>query len=155
MASFRQQALIEAPIEEVWELLSDPVRGPEWSAEVVAVTGAPTKIEMGSTVTMTTRGPLGIRATTPFRVEALTEMRELKLKCQVSGFYSRWLLTEARGSTFTEVELGVEPIDGRQGPIVRAVTGLHTKGYLRREVDKLLDGLRRAVGRGRDGPAAS
>jgi len=33
-------------------------------------------------------------------------MRELKMKCQVSGFYSRWLLTEARGGTFAELELG-------------------------------------------------
>jgi hypothetical protein len=61
----------------------------------VAVTGVPTKVEKGSTVTMTTRGPLGMTSTTPFTVEELSDMRELKLKCQISGFYSRWLLTEA------------------------------------------------------------
>ena len=33
-------------------------------------------------------------------------MHELKMKCQASGFYAHWLLTEAQDGTFTEVELG-------------------------------------------------
>ena len=37
-------------------------------------------------------------------------MREIKLRCQTSGFYSHWRLTEAQGQTFTEVEMGVEPL---------------------------------------------
>jgi uncharacterized protein YndB with AHSA1/START domain len=149
MPSWRQQAIIDAPVREVWELLCDPDRSPEWSDDVVAVTGAPTRIEKGSTVTMTTRGPLGIKATTPFTVEELTDMRELKMKCQVSGFYSHWLLTEAQGGTFAELELGVEPIQQRRGVAARAVAALHTKGFLRRHVEKLLDGLRHAVSRRR------
>jgi uncharacterized protein YndB with AHSA1/START domain len=146
MASWRQQALIEAPVEEVWELLCDPNRSPEWSDDVIAVTGAPTKIERGSIVTMTTRGPLGV-TTTPFRVEEFADMRELKMKCQVSGFYSRWLLTEAQGGTFTDLELGVEPLERKRGARARAAAALHTKGYLRRHVETLLDGLRRAAAR--------
>jgi uncharacterized protein YndB with AHSA1/START domain len=143
--------MIDAPVREVWQLLCDPDRGPEWSDDVIAVTGAPTKIEKGSTVTMTTRGPLGIKATTPFKVEELTDMHELKMKCQISGFYSHWLLTEARGGTFAELELGVEPIERRRGAGARAVAALHTKGFLRRHVEKLLDELRRAIGRRRAG----
>jgi uncharacterized protein YndB with AHSA1/START domain len=149
MASWRQQTMIDAPVEEVWELLCDPARSPEWSEDVIAVTGAPTKIEKGSTVTMTTRGPLGVKATTPFTVEELTEMRELKMKCQVSGFYSRWLLTEAQGGTFAELELGVEPIEQRRGARTRVAAALHTKGFLRRHVEKLLDALRHTVTRRR------
>jgi len=30
MASWKQQALIQAPVEDVWELLCDPARGPDW-----------------------------------------------------------------------------------------------------------------------------
>jgi len=56
MVSWRQQTIIDAPVEEVWELLCEPGRSPEWSEDVIAVTGAPTKIEKGSTFTMTTRG---------------------------------------------------------------------------------------------------
>jgi uncharacterized protein YndB with AHSA1/START domain len=149
MASWRQQAMIDAPVQEVWDLLCDPARGPEWSEDVVAVTGVPTKVEKGSTVTMTTRGPLGMTSTTPFTVEELSDMRELKLKCQISGFYSHWLLTEAQGGTFAEIELGVEPIERRRGVAARAVASLHTKGFLRRHVEKLLDGLRRAASRDR------
>jgi hypothetical protein len=147
MASWRQQAMIDAPVQEVWELLCDPRRSPEWSEEVVEVTGTPTKIEKGSTVTMTTRGPLGISSTTPFTVEELTDMRELKMKCQISGFYSHWLLTEAQGGTFAELELGIEPIAERRRLAARAMAALHTKGFLRRQVETLLDGLRRSVSR--------
>ncbi len=35
MASWRQQALIEAPVEEVWRLVGDPGRYPEWAGEVI------------------------------------------------------------------------------------------------------------------------
>ena len=148
MSSWKQQALIEAPVAEVWEILSDPARGPDWDEDLMAVTGAPTKIEKGSTFDVTGRGPLGMKATTRFRVEQLDDMHELKLKCQMSGFYAHWLLTPAQNGTFTEVELGIEPLEA---PSVRArvAAALHTKSYLRREVEKLLDGLRRAVSRDR------
>ncbi|HKH41041.1 MAG TPA: SRPBCC family protein [Solirubrobacterales bacterium] len=152
MASWKQQALIDAPVAEVWDILVDPARSPEWEEDVVAVTGAPTRIEKGSTFEVTGRGPLHMKATTTFKVEELRDMHELKMKCQVSGFYSHWLLTEAQNGTFAEVELGIEPLESmsRKG---RVGAALHTKSYLRRQVEKLLDGLRSAVSR--DPTAAS
>jgi uncharacterized protein YndB with AHSA1/START domain len=42
MTSWRQQTVIDASVQEVWELLCDPDRSPEWSDDVIAVTGAPT-----------------------------------------------------------------------------------------------------------------
>ena len=144
MASWKQQTLVEAPVEQVWELLTDPERYAEWNPETVKVTGAPTQVEKGSTFRLTTRGPLGMKATTVFKVEELEGMRELKLRCQTSGYYSRWLLTEAQGNTFTEVELGIEP----EGLQARALGAMHTKGHLRRAAGATLDGLRRAFGRG-------
>jgi hypothetical protein len=88
-------------------MLCDPMRAPEWAEGVIEVTGEPVKIEKGSTYLVTARGPLGAKATTPFRVEELDDMRELKMQCQVSGFYSHWRLTDAQGGTFAEVEMGV------------------------------------------------
>jgi hypothetical protein len=44
MASWKQQALIEAPVAEVWRLLCDPER----ASDVIAVTGGPARIEKGS-----------------------------------------------------------------------------------------------------------
>jgi len=142
MSSWKQQALIEAPLQSVWELLEDPAQFPSWSGETIAVTGVPTEIEKGSTFQVTGRGPLGIKATTTFEVEELNDLREIKLRCQTSGFYSRWALTEAQGNTFADVELGVEPPPGLPA---RAMDALHTKRYLRRTTEQTLDGLRSAL----------
>ena len=148
MASWKQQALIEAPVAEVWDILCDPARSPDWDPDVLAVTGAPTKIEKGSTFALTGRGPMGMKATTTFKVEELDDLHELKMKCQFSGFYAHWLLTPAQNGTFTEVELGIEPLESK--PLRgRAAAALHTKSYLRGQVEKLLDGLRRAAFRDR------
>jgi len=151
MASWKQQALIEAPVKDVWDLLCDPTRGPDWDDDVIAVTGAPTRIEKGSTFDVTSRGPLRMKATTTFKVEELHDMHELKMTCQVSGFYAHWLLTEAQSGTFAEVELGIEPLEAKPGLRGRAAAVLHTKSFLRRQVEKLLDSLRRAVSRERAG----
>jgi len=144
MSSWKQQALIQAPVTEVWEILCDPARSPDWDPDVLAVTGAPIRIEKGSTFDITGRGPLGMKATTTFKVEELEDLHELKMKCQVSGYYAHWLLTQAQGGTFTEVELGIEPIES-QSLLGRVGATLHTKSYLRTQVEKLLDGLRRAA----------
>lgn len=146
MASFRQQTLIEAPVSQVWDMLCDPARAPEWAEDVVEVTGEPVRIEKGSTYLVTARGPLGLKATTPFKVEELEDMRELKMKCQVSGFYSHWLLTDAQGGTFAEVEMGVEETEAKRGIQGRVIGAIHTKSFLRRSVEKLLDNLRSAFG---------
>jgi uncharacterized protein YndB with AHSA1/START domain len=146
MASWRQQALIEAPVEQVWEVLADPARGPDWDQDVLAITGAPVKIEKGSTFELTGRGPMGLKATTTFQVEEFEEMHELKMQCQVSGFYAHWLLTKAQDGTFAQLELGHEEVPPNRGFKVRAVRALYTKSYLRRAVEKTLDGLRKVVG---------
>ena len=151
MASFRQQALIDAPIGDVWTLVSDPVKGPQWSEDVIAVTGAPTTIEKGSTFRMTARGPMGVKGTTKFKVEELEDLHEIKMTCQASGYYSRWTLTEAQGGTFTELELGFEKLDHRRTLAATAMTALHTQSYLRRTVEKLLDALEQAAARERVG----
>ena len=149
MASWKQQTLVDAPVREVWELLCDPARGPDWDEEVIAVRGAPERIERGSTFDVTGRGPLGLVNTTTFRVEELQDMHELKMKCQVSGFYAHWLLTPAQDGTFAELELGIEPLDAKPGLRSRMAGVLHTKSFLRRQVEKLLDALGRAVSRER------
>ena len=103
MSSRKQQALIQAPVTEVWEILCDPARSPDWDPDVLAVTGAPIRIEKGSTFDLTGRGPFGMKATTTFKVEELEDLHELKMKCQVSGFYAHWLLTQAQDGSFTVV----------------------------------------------------
>jgi hypothetical protein len=138
MAAWRQQALVEAPIDQVWELISDPARFPEWNEEL-EVTGVPTRIEQGSTYHQRSRTRLGPKMTTTFEVEQLDEsLREIRLRCQTSGFYSHWFLTEAQGDTFADVEMGVEP----HGLSERLWALPHTKSDLRRAMARSLDGLR-------------
>jgi hypothetical protein len=137
MASWRQQALIEAPVADVWALVGDPARYPEWAAEVVEVTGLAT-IDRGSTFQQMTKTPLGKHETT-FEIEELDEMREIKLRCTASGYYSRWLLTEAQDSTFLDVEIGAEPTALRYRAANAAFGG---KRYFRRIADGAIDGVR-------------
>jgi uncharacterized protein YndB with AHSA1/START domain len=146
MSSWKQQALIEAPVEEVWELISDPTRYPEWGGDTIEVTGLPTKVEKGSTFEQTARTPLGFKGTSTFKVEELDDLREIKLRCQRSGYYSRWRLTEARGNTFADVEMGVERT-GLRRLRGRAIGAAHTKGYLRRQAEQAVDGLRSVLTR--------
>jgi hypothetical protein len=145
MSSDRQEALIEAPVEEVWELVGDPRRYPEWAGNVLEVTGLAT-VEQGATYRQTNKLPLGKRTTT-FEVEALEELKEIRLRCTQSGFYSRWLLTEARDETFADVEIGMEPIELS----ARAVDATMGKRWYRRIAGSQLDGVRKIVRRERAG----
>ena len=113
MSSSKQQGLIEAPLQDVWAVLEDPQRFAEWNEDTVEVTGVPTEIEKGSTFQWKTRGPLGISPTSTFEVEEVNDLREIKLRCRTSGYYSHWVLTEARGSTFAELEMGIDPPSAR------------------------------------------
>jgi uncharacterized protein YndB with AHSA1/START domain len=142
MSSWKQQALIESPVDSVWALLSDPGRYPEWAAEVIDVTGAPTEIAKGSTYTQRSHGPFGVPVTTTFEVEELDDLHEIKLRCQSSGYYSHWILTEARGQTFADLEIGIEPT-GLMGHATSLIT---TKRQIREAAEQSLDGLRRALG---------
>ncbi len=145
MASFKQQGLLDAPVSQVWETICDPMQASEWAEDVIKVTREQVTLEKGSTYLVTARGPLGMKGTTPFKVEELEDMRELKVQCQVSGFYSHWLLTEAQGGTFAQVEMGVEELEEKRGLQGRVIGALHTKNFLRRSVQKLLDDLRGAL----------
>lgn len=141
MSSWRQQALIEAPVADVWALVGDPERFPEWAADVVAVTGL-AAVESGETFTQTSNTILGEHDTT-FRIEELEEMRTIKLRCLDSGFYSRWALTEAQESTFVDVEVGIEPTKLRYRAAHAAQGG---KRYFRKLADESIDGVRKIAG---------
>jgi uncharacterized protein YndB with AHSA1/START domain len=45
MSAYRQQAHLEAPLDEVWALIGSPRRYPEWWPRVVEVRGE--RFEMG------------------------------------------------------------------------------------------------------------
>ena len=101
------QALINAPPTRVWELVGDPQRHPEWWPRVIEVRGE--QFDEGSNYAQVTRSPTG-RIETLMRVERLEDLREIRMRCTKTGTYARWLLTEAQGNTFLDVEFGMDPV---------------------------------------------
>jgi hypothetical protein len=67
------------------------------------------------------------------------------VKCEVSGSFVRWLLTEARDDTFVDVELGMDPT---AKPLqYRAFGRRLAKPLYRRWTQQALDALRATLAR--------
>jgi hypothetical protein len=152
MSSLRHQALIEAPVDAVWQLVGDPESYPEWAANVVEVTGLPTVSE-GATFTQRGRSIIGTDSTATFVVDRLEDLHEIKLRCLTTGYYSHWTLTEARGETYAEVEFGMEPttlpyraLDATLGRRHYRNTLLATLDNLRETLARRLEGSQAAAG---------
>lgn len=140
MGSWREQALIDAPIEEVWDLVGDPRLYPKMVGdEVLEVTGLPT-IEVGAEFEQVTNAPDGPARTT-FAIDELEDLHHIRMHCLESGWYSRWELTEAGGGTFAHIEIGMEPTTEE----ARKLDERHGKRWYRRVAKASLDGLKKAV----------
>jgi hypothetical protein len=144
VSSWRQQAVIEAPVEQVWACIGDPRRWPEWAENVVSVFGLPT-VEPDAEFQQVSQTPLG-KAETTFKIEELDDLHAIKLRCQQSGYYSRWVLTEAQSSTFADVEIGIEPTAVQY----RLFYGALGKRYLRRLAEQSIEGVGTWLQRGTD-----
>jgi uncharacterized protein YndB with AHSA1/START domain len=140
--SARKQTVIEAPVEQVWAYIGDPRRYPEWAGNVISVTGLAT-VEAEAEFQQVSKSPLG-KSETTFRIEELDELRTIKLRCEQTGYYSRWVLTEAQSQTFAEVEIGIEPTALQY----RLMFGVMGKRYLRSIADQAVDGVRTRLQRG-------
>jgi hypothetical protein len=137
MSSWRQHALIEAPVEEVWRFVGDPATYPSYASNVIEVTGLPEVVERDASFRQVTKSPLGTTEMT-FGIDELEDLREIKLRCTTSGYYSRWLLTEAQENTFLDLEIGIEATELR----FRAFDATFGKGWYRRMVENSIDGLK-------------
>jgi len=137
VSSWRQQVVIEAPVEQVWAYVGDPRTYPEWAGSVISITGL-ASVEPDAELQQVSKTPLGGKTETTFKIEELDDLHTIKLRCQQSGYYSRWVLTEAQSSTFAEVEIGIEPTAVQY----RVLFGAMGKRYLRRLVEQAIDGVR-------------
>jgi hypothetical protein len=140
MSACRSQALINAPPSRIWDLLGDPRRHPEWWPRVVEVRGE--RFDEGSNYAQVTRDLTG-SIETIMRVERLEDLRAIHMRCTSTGTYARWLLTEARGDTFVEVEFGMDPI----GIGYRAFDATVGRLYFRRWLTQSLAALEEAAAR--------
>jgi hypothetical protein len=137
MGSYRQQTLIEAPVEVVWAQVGDPNTYPDWAGETVEVKGLEA-IEAGARYQQTQKPAIGSARPTEFVVDAFEEMREISVRCTVSGWYLHWLLTEAGTDTFAQVEVGMDPTHLGY----RAADAALGKRWYRRTAEQTLEQLR-------------
>ena len=108
---------------------------------MVAVTGL-AEVAEHATFEQTQRRPLFGADTTMFEIEKLDDLREIRLRCRTSGYYSHWILTPAQ-----ENDLRSRSRSGssRPRPQYRLYFGTLGKRYLRRISEQSLDGIRRAL----------
>src|SRR5919198_2931158 len=139
MSACRRQAMIEAPVDSIWDLVGNPARHPEWWPRMIEVDGE--HFEQGDEYVLVSRGPVG-KAKTPFLVERLDDLREIRIKCQVSGTYAHWLLTEARGGTFVDLEMGIQP---KKAVPFKVFDKTMAPRYFRRWADQSIEALNEAA----------
>jgi uncharacterized protein YndB with AHSA1/START domain len=138
VSSIKRQAVIDAPVEAVWSLVGDPRRHPEWFPRVIEVNGE--RIDEGAQYAQVTRSGRGT-VETDFLIERLDDLHEIRFACQQTGMYAHWLLTDAQGGTFVDVEMGMQP-KSTGDKVFDAVLG---RVYFRRWLDQSLDALRRRL----------
>lgn len=138
MSACREHAHLDAPLEEVWQLVGSPTRYPEWWPRVIEVQGE--RFEQGDEFAQVTKGAVGKEATN-FLIEHREDLRALRMSCQLTGMYADWLLTPAQGGTFVELEMGMLPRRLGDRVFDRALG----RPYFRRWAGQSLDGLRRAL----------
>jgi hypothetical protein len=119
MSDVRQQALIEAPPQVVWELITDVDRHPEWWPDMIDVECD--GLEAGCEYRAVEQMPV-LKAERRFLVEELDECSRFRINCLSTGTYVDFTLTEARGNTFVEGNVGMNPASLRYR-VVDAITG--------------------------------
>jgi hypothetical protein len=138
MSACREHAHLDAPLEEVWQLVGSPTRYPEWWPRVIEVQGE--RFEQGDEFAQVTKGAVGKEATN-FLIEHREDLRALRMSCRLTGMYADWLLTPAQGGTYVELELGMLPRRLGDRVFDRALG----RPYFRRWAGQSLDGLRKAL----------
>jgi uncharacterized protein YndB with AHSA1/START domain len=148
LSAARRQAFIDAPVPIVWELVSDVNRHPEWWPRVIEVECD--GLEEGCTYREVVKVPLG-KDEMHLHVDALEEGRNLSIRCLNTGSFVRFLLTEAQGGTFADVEIGMEP----QGLRYRVFDATAGKRYFASWLGQTMEALDAvACKRAREGSAA-
>jgi uncharacterized protein YndB with AHSA1/START domain len=106
----RQQAFIDAPLDKVWELASDPDRQTEWWPDTITFECVDGDFEQGCHVRNVQKRPWPMSdLETTLEVQTMAPGKELVIRCMDTGTYSRSVLTEGQGGTFLEMEAGNDP----------------------------------------------
>jgi uncharacterized protein YndB with AHSA1/START domain len=138
MSACRVQAQVDVPPDTLWELIGNVERHPEWWPRVINVHCD--GLEQGCEYRQVFKSPMGT-IETDVSIERLDECREMTLRCLDTGTYAHWLLAEAQGGTFIDVEFGLDPQTTR----TRVFDMVAGKRYFRRWLAESIDALRKAA----------
>jgi hypothetical protein len=93
--SYRHQTLIEAPIEDVWAVISDPLTHPDWWPDVVEVRLEEPLVEGGEYIRSSRFSLTPAQAETFVELETgmdPTRLRWRLLKVTSGSFFKGWIL---------------------------------------------------------------
>jgi Polyketide cyclase / dehydrase and lipid transport len=147
MSEVHEQALIDAPVVEVWELVGNPGSYTDWLPRVFEIQGE--RFEEGAEFIQVSRQPIVGRDEAHFLIDEMDELREIRMHCTISGMFVHWQLTGAQGGTFVSATFGMEPLR-RRDRVIDAAIG---RRFFRRWLVEAMDGLALAASRmGSDRP---
>ena len=151
-ASYRQHGQIDAPIEDVWAVVSDPQTHADWWPDVAEVRVAG-DVGEGGEYGMVARPMRFLDALDSMWVaDRLDYLREARFRCTLTGMYAHFKLTPAQDGTFVEVETGMVPTSLRWR-LAGSVSRPYFKGWLRQAFDALPEAVEReGVEAGRETP---
>jgi hypothetical protein len=134
--TYRRHCVVEAPIEEVWSIVSDPNTHPDWWPELEAVEAETMAGNSGEYTRLTKRlGFLDV-VDTVWVMEPMEHLHQVNFRCTMTGSYTRFSLTPAQDDTFVEIEGGVVPV-GIKGQIAKAASPLYFKRWLGSLLERL------------------
>jgi hypothetical protein len=140
----RRHAFIEAPLEVVWQLASDPERQTEWWPDTITFECIDGDFEQGCRVRNVQKMPWPLSdLETTLKVDRMVSGKELLIRCMDTGTYTRAVLTEGQGGTFVEMEAGNDP----KTLGVRLKVAAAGQRLFRRWVEHALEKLRAAAER--------
>jgi hypothetical protein len=141
MSEVREEAVLDASVPTVWELVGDPRRYPEWFPRVFEIQGK--RFEQRDEFVLVSQQPLIGRDEAQMLIDRMDGLREIRMHCTVSGMFVHWQLTDAQGSTFVHAEFGMDPIRTRD----RVVDITVGRRFFRSWLQEAVEGLRGAAER--------
>ncbi len=143
MSEVRQQVLIDAPPEVVWELITDVNRHPEWWPDIVEVECD--DFHQGCTYREVKKVPFGTDEL-HLVVETAEDCRRFRINCVKTGSFLDLGLTAAQQGTFVDAAAGMDPIGLRY----KAFDAIGGTGYFRKWLARSLEAMKEAA-RAREG----
>ena len=139
MSTYRAQAHLDAPLQEVWALVGNPATYPDWWPVAVEIRGD--KFEVGDVYHQVV-AVAGRRLEYSRIIDRRDEFKELGWHCPTTGGYQHWLLSDAQGGTFVDMEMGIKDPESSRFALFDKTVG---RWFIKRWAEQAIDGLRRTL----------